>query len=176
MSTSGLLDGTGDYLTVTTSTDFDLGTADATIEVWFRANTIATSDPLFGWEDMFTFEFAAGPKLAMYHVDDGYGAGLLASTTNFSTGTWYHIAIAVDGGTTRLYVDGTQEDTTATVLDHSNNGSSQEVFIGTNDFSTVAPGARCFDGWLSSFRVTKGVCRYPDGTGFTPPTLPLPIS
>lgn len=178
MSTSGLLDGTGDYVITGASSDWDLSTDDHTIELFFRANTIVAADPLFGWEDEITFEFGAGPKLNFYCNDNGFASPYLQSTTNFSADTWHHIAEVCDSGTSRLYVDGVQEASNAASIDHSSNGTTQRVVIGGNVIASpsVPLGSRGFDGWISSFRVTKGVCRYPDGTTFTVPTLPFPTS
>jgi hypothetical protein len=33
-----------------------------------------------------------------------------------------------------------------------------------------------FNGYAAHLRVTKGVCRYPGGTTFTPPSAPFPTS
>ena len=38
------------------------------------------------------------------------------------------------------------------------------------------PTSSYWNGWIWGLRMTKGVCRYPGGTTFTPPTAPFPNS
>ena len=169
MTSSGLFDGTGDYVTAPANGDFTFGTGDLTIEMMVRLN----SDGAFGvlsagksaphnWlllvrADINTLRFVANDA-----------AVVLDQTWSPSTATWYHIAFVRSGNNWYHFVDGVQLGTTLTnsATIQTNN---QTVAIGAfND------GANAYDGWISNLRVTKGVARYT--ANFTPPSLPLPTS
>ena len=114
---SGLFDGTGDYLSIPETTDFDFGTGDFTIDFWLRFNTGSTSLA----RDLF--------ELGLYSQNKGVAAqwngfsilvyfnggteiftGAWAPTEN----TWYHLAMARSGTNFRVFIDGTQLGSTVT--------------------------------------------------------------
>ena len=89
---------------------------------------------------------------------------LLDATTVPTTGRWYHIALVKNGGTTYLYINGTQELTTGLGLNGGTNWA-----IGFMQFGVLA--GDHLNGYISNFRVVAGTAVY---TGnFTSPTSPL---
>ena len=79
-----------------------------------------------------------------------------------ATGTWYHVAVARSGGTTRLFLDGTQ---IGTYTDSNDYGSTTPVVVGS-DYQ--ASPTEAFNGHVDEVRISKGAARFT--AGFTPTT------
>lgn len=85
--------------------------------------------------------------------------------------TWYHLALVRDtGNMLRVYLNGVQ---VIAVSDSRTYASSSTCYIGADAFGTVL---QRFYGSITQARITKGVCRYPSGASFTPPSAPFPTS
>ena len=98
-------------------------------------------------------EFASGP----WTVDQ-------TSTLSVSAGSLVHVAAVRDAGNVfRQYVGGAQSGTT--VMNYLLFNVGSPVHIGALSDNTAG-----YNGLIRGFRATKGVCRYPGGTTFTPPT------
>jgi Concanavalin A-like lectin/glucanases superfamily len=159
------LDGTGDYVTVPSQTDFEFGTGDFTIECWvYRTNTSLTE----GYIDFRTagtqyapLIYVAGTTL-YYFVN---GANRINATALTSTNTWYHIAVTRVSATnsTKMFVNGTQVGSTWT---DTSTYIQSSVTIGAN-----YAGASSVNGYIDDVRISKGVARYT--SNFTAPTLAL---
>lgn len=159
-----LLDGTGDYLSLAYSEDFDFA-ADFTVECWVRLAGTAQSggfDPTF-----FSGTTAAGGTHEWYfqyntatsRVEFGTtSAGTIASSAGaLSTNTWYHLAVVRSGTTVKVYVEGTG----GTGGTNSSTYTSDGLFIGA--FRSTGG---YVNGHIDEVRITKGTARY---TGdFTP--------
>lgn len=143
------------------------GTADFTVEGWFLAQA-----PLLG----NGFVFRKGQN-----TTDGLTLGITptlltlraAGTTDttaavsLSTTLFSHIAFVRDSGTVRFYVNGVQVGSQARSFTHS---STDTCYVGS-----VAGDTRfAYKGRIDDFRITTGVCRYPGGTSFTPPSSAFP--
>lgn len=158
----------GRYLKVSHA-DMNMGAGDFTVEMWFKP-VLGNSDP----RSMFSFLAADGVTLAL--AWDRWGSGGQASNTyimgtsvplvpNTST-AWYHIAFVRDAGTIRVYLNGGQVGSTT-------------VNVATLNFNGVfhfggRPGAYSDNGTIDEIRVTKGLCRYKNGSPFSAPTAPFP--
>lgn len=86
-----------------------------------------------------------------------------------SVASWAHYAFCGQGTTLRLYVDGEQKASGAITGGMPN--STRALTMGRG----VMAGNQ-ITGYLDNVRITKGVCRYPDGTTFAPPTAAYPTS
>ncbi len=157
-----LLDGTGDYITVSSQEDFEYGTGDFTIEFYVYFD--AVSGNLY---DQRTTASQASPVIYVnnsnkiaYYVN---GAEVITGTTTPTTSTWYHVAVTREGTATKLFIDGTQEGSTWT-----DNTTYVETGIrigaGFDDTSFV-------DGNFDEVRVVKGEAKYT--ANFTPSTFPF---
>jgi hypothetical protein len=166
-------------VTWATSTDWDIGGGnDFTIEVWAqvlsvnvqksgwisRQNTAATLGWYLGTDLSGTPQFAACINGTMNWT-------LLVSSTTTTPGTWNHLAVVRNSGTLRLYVNGIQTASAA---------SPGTLNDATGEVLQVAK-LRAQDGLLwdsyklmDEIRFTQGVCRYPNGTTFTPNISPFP--
>src|SRR3990167_7227024 len=88
---SGLFDGTGDYLSVPNSDDWDFGTGDFTVDMWLRFNDITQSftiankeNGVNGWA--ITFNAVSG-VLALYDFDQ---SAVTVTATAPNANQWYH--------------------------------------------------------------------------------------
>lgn len=175
LTSSLLLDGTGDYLSLADSGDWDFGTGDFTTEFWIRFAVVpsggAIAFPLgnygsstTGWFTQYRDE--ATDVLAFGTSGD---TPLLRFAWTPAADTWYAVSTTRSGSNLRSFIGGTQIGITETNSEDIT-GSTAVLMIG--GLGTL--GAQFVNGWMASVRVTKGVARY---TGnYTPPTLPLPTS
>jgi hypothetical protein len=83
--------------------------------------------------------------------------------------TWKHCAWVRDASNVRrIYIDGVQVASGTLSFTQTN---TQVLLIGHFNNTSFAA-----NGYLAHVRVTKGVCRYPGGTTFTPPSAPFPTT
>jgi hypothetical protein len=162
-------DGTGDYLTVPSSTDLEMGTGDFTVEMWVYSTDSSqdTQDRRF-----FATEANATSSIQIGHINTTAGIVEYADQGSLNvrvTGTtdirnqWAHIAVVRNSGTVSLYVNGVSEGTPAT---DSNSKTASTPTIGKY------PGASGhFKGFMSNLRVVKGTALYT--SNFTPKRQPL---
>lgn len=174
-------DGSGDYLTTSASSNFDMGTGDFTIECFATTNGYAGSQygrGLFALypsgnynKRMIVRHSSVGNIMAIYGYDGAstyFGSSGTGGTINLINGVWYHIAFVRQSGVFRLYINGVQDivvsNQTAITL-----ATSNCFDIGRVQEGTVPE----WNGNISNFRVIKGTCLYNDGTRFNPPTTLL---
>ena len=101
-----------DYLSVTGSTAWAVGTGDFTVEGWYYQTNNGNTNFLFSLGNAQLFAMAIGSggnKLS------GYMGGARISNQNISTATnvWYHWAVTRSSGTYNTYFNGTRTDTLA---------------------------------------------------------------
>ena len=163
-------DGSGDYLSVPATADFDLGSG-KTYELWFKLDTISTNKLVAGSSNNHWFGIGytsiggAASKVGFSVLDGSWNA--VNSTTNIAVGSWYHVAATWDGTNVKLYLNGVLEATSADWSAKtwaSNNGNAYNIggFFGDSTTS--------IDGVISNFRITDSVVYT---SNFTPPTEPL---
>jgi hypothetical protein len=166
LTSSGLFDATGDFLSMDSSADFGFGTGDLTIEGFARYSDNT------GSQTFIDLRAAGGSVEPMIRSTGGnliyHTAGTAISAAAPAAGAWFHFALTRVGATTtsKMFVNGTQHGSTYST-DTSNFGSAP-CRVGMN-----LEGTEGFNGWLASVRVTKGVARYT--ADFTPPSLPLEL-
>jgi hypothetical protein len=169
-------DGTGDKLIVKSSPAHEIDDGDFTIEFWANASGTSTnvfiakgipgSAPNSSW----WLETVGG--YMSFYISDGSNYTYFADSSLWSSYTgWVHVAGVVDNGTMRMYINGVQKGSasiTSISTNNSHNTNSTPISIG--DAGSSYP----ITGHLDDIRITKGVCRYPNGTTFTPPSAKLP--
>jgi hypothetical protein len=161
-------DGTGDYLTIPSSTDFEFGTGDFTIEFWFKVLSVSGVQILYDQRNGAN----EGPQPTLYTINSSLRYFTNASD-RITVGTvainqWYYLVLTRKGSSTKAFIGGIQGGSTYTDTTTYTTGPS--VFIGRNpDPSNPYP----FNGYISNLRITKGVARYIEN--FDVPTAPFPI-
>jgi hypothetical protein len=155
------LDGVGDYVTHPSTPDFAFGTGDFTVEGWFYHVNNAT-------QDMFEFRTSGTSQAAisLSYTSSNLVLNVLGSTRITGTSalplnnTWYHVALARSGTSTKLFVNGTQVGSTWT---DTTNYIAAPLYLGAR-----YDGAIPWNGYIDEVRISKGVARYT--TTFTAPT------
>ena len=166
---SALFDGTGDYLTLLDSDDWNFGAGNFTVDFWIRFNDVSTDRSIFeqyvdGSNRFDFYWYQAGSYLQLYSTIATAVKAHYTYAWTPSVNTWYHIALVRNTTTLSCYVGGTA--LTPTVISA----------IGTNDLGDKAGVLRigyvqvalAHNGWMDEFRISKGIARWT--SNFTPPT------
>jgi hypothetical protein len=167
---SGYFDGSGDYLTTSSSSNLALGSGDFTIEMWVNpANTssayraLVASDAYAGTTNGWSV-YQNGTNIEMYYAATGGGAtpNIFTATSALVANAWQHVAISRSSGTLKCFVNGVQ----VASVSNSINFTGNIIYIGDNN-----AGNYFYNGYLSNIRIVKGTAVYT--SAFTPPTAPL---
>ena len=159
------LDGTTDNLTYPTSPDFGFGTTNWAAECFIRPSSVTGTQYIFDFRTGSATDTAPTVYLSGTALHFGVGNTSQATGGTLSTGTWYHVAVARSGGSTKLFLDGTQVGSTYT--DTNNYGTTKPVAIGS-DYNSAA---NAFAGHIDEVRISKAAARYT--ANFTAPTSAL---
>ena len=156
-----LLDGAGDALIVTPTTDMVWGTSsNFTYECFVRFNSTSAT---YIFDQRTAFGTAAVALLYDTTALDYYQGG--TRRINYvwtpTLNQWYHVALVRNSGTTTLYVDGVDRGNFADTLNYVQ-GNSRLYIGGWWNNSSTATG---FNGWIDEVRVSN-IARYT--SGFTP--------
>tara|TARA_R100000781_G_scaffold2586_1_gene4116 strand:- start:34 stop:2598 length:2565 start_codon:yes stop_codon:yes gene_type:complete len=156
-------DGSGDYLTTNSSSDYTLSTGDFTLEYWYKPDTVGYStfiiDAAGGGEIWSTYCNTSGDH--KYRVG---GTDRIVSDTSLSFNEWHHIAIVRASGTTKMYVNGVKEGSD---YSDSTDYSFTQLVIGRR----TSAGDLQYDGKISNLRLVKGRAVYT--SNFTPSATQL---
>ena len=167
---SALFDGTGDYLSVPDSGDWDFGGGDFTVDFWMRFNSLAKARLIGNYEAIsgeggwFITYYNASPQLEFYSRNAGADWSYGVSWTP-SSATWYHIAVTRSGNNLYFFVNGAQVGATQDVTGKTVGNSASTLLIGDEDAYTSP-----LNGWMDELRISKGIARWT--SNFTPPPRP----
>lgn len=164
---SGYFDGTGDYLSLADSADWNFGSGDFTIDCWMNPIALA--------EECFFDQYVDNDNRIRIYLDGtnfdikAWNSSVkiveLVAAHGVSTGSWWHLAVVRYGNTLTAYVNG------ASV------GTDDLTGITLPDYgATVLIGADRYNGGLNAYstcyidelRISKGIARWT--ANFTPPT------
>ena len=162
-STSFYFDGTGDYLSLASSSGFAFGTADFCVEYW----VFPTSYPGSGNR---TLGFATSGNITNFDFAIGYtgfplvwngSAVALNGSQQVPLNQWSHVAFARAAGVLRIFVNGVMQGSTSSATAFSN---TAQVQIGSTSSYNGGPF------FMDGIRVTKGAARYATGSSFSAPS------
>lgn len=169
---SVMLDGTGDYLTTPSSTDYAVGTGDFSIECsFYYTGTTGSNKQIIAATDA-RWVFVANTTNVI-QTSNG------VSTLNVGTliqGGWYHLLITVVGGTYRTFFNGVLTNTGANPYTST---TARQFWIGVSNtvtlpFTGFITGVRFVQGGIPTAYSTASVTV--GATIFTPPQAPLSIN
>ena len=151
-------DGTGDYLLLSDSTDFEFGTGAYTVECWIRHTSTSgqqtyVSDPGGNTAGIYFYKNSSH-KLGLY-----YSGQIATGETALGANRWYHIAIVRNSGTSTLYLNGLKDGSGSDTTDLTNGN------LAFGDDTSGGSGE--FTGYMNDLRIYKGVAKYT--ANFTPP-------
>ena len=159
ISGSVYFDGSGDYLSIPSSSDLTFGTGDFTVEMWVYAEnftnrgTFYDSRPSGGSTGITIGHDSSTGELKVY-MNATSGSDQIVDSTDFAIGRWYHIAVTCESTSVRLFVNGVLKDT-GTGRDLSNTNA---VNIGYKTYTSSS--YNYFNGFISNARIIKGTALY----------------
>lgn len=154
------------YLFVPSSTDFNFGTGDFTIEVFVYHTTTGDYRCLLdarGSDTLVPFSWFIDPTNKVYFL--GSTGSAVLTTTSVPVNTWTHLALVRTSGVIKMFIDGVEGYSGA---DSGAFNTGAALRIGGREFGSTA---FSFLGNMDDLRITKGVARYT--SNFTPPTSQL---
>lgn len=164
---SAKFDGTGDQLTYTYSTDWDITGVDYTIELWLYVEVM----PAVDWHAIVTHHNTTTGWRLLYHkdgnlhfaTDSGADNGFYTSTGVIKQGQWQHVVAVGYSGRSIAIVDGVVVADKAT---HSSSTYTGVLRIGATDASNWY-----MNGYIDDLKITKGTARYTEA--FDVPAVPF---
>lgn len=166
------------YLTVPSSSLFDFGAGDFTIEFWYYTTQLNTQHQLLvraanqsGSLSPIFIERKTGNTIAISWTSDGTSWVLdsVGGSTTLAANTWHHIAVTRTSGTFRIFING--------VLDYTNSSSTASIQAG-GDVLAIGRWPKYTNSngpyYIDDLRITKGVARYT--ANFTVPSAAFPDS
>jgi len=180
---SGLFDGTGDYLSSSYDAGYDLIGSDFTIEGFVYPSTLRTSGTrlistgggALAWNStngIHVLLQCNGTSNALaLQLSNGTGSPITfnSSALALTNNSWQHISACVSGSTAYLSLNGVVESASvaATSRPSTNPVLNIATIPGEAGGNTVA-----FQGYMDEIRITKGTARYT--ANFTPPIKSFP--
>lgn len=154
------LNGTSSYASTPTSTDFDFGAGDFTIEWWGKSAVSGYPYCLLSTGGSWTTDAnAIYQSTSMVRFASYNNANPVVVASGDFTG-WHHFVVERVGGVARIYVDGVLA-TSAACTGTVNFSSGSLTYFGRSGW-----GPEYYNGDITGLRVTKGVARY--NANFTP--------
>ena len=124
---------------------FNVGTNDYSVEGWFKSRSSPSNARLC--------DFGPYDKISLTHNNSNKvdvkenGTVILTSTSDVFDGDWHFVQVVRTGGYTKLYIDGTQEDSAAST---TSIGAISKILVGAwGDYSYG------FDGQIADFRFSN---------------------
>ena len=159
---SGLFDGSGDYLTCAANTDWSLD-GDFTIEGWMNIDSgqkgiicsVGDAHSTTG-TDGFEFYAAGDNDFRVYGNATGGGSSLYWFGTGngtFADAAWHHFALVRASNVAKAYINGTDIGKTYT----TNTTYNGQLTLAAEHYDGGYDG---HDGYLQDFRLYKGVAKY----------------
>lgn len=183
-TSSAYFDGTGDYLSIPASEDFNFGTGDFSVICRFYIAGNSTGDSgglrhaaLFRMTDTttgFSFQFylvgsssTTGTALSLYSSANGSKT----ATVSISQSAWHTAEVSKESGVIRIFLDGTQYG--GDFSDSASWGSSTHgAYVGGSPY--VSNAYNYLNGYISELEIYKGTALH---TGnYTPSSSPFPDS
>jgi hypothetical protein len=176
---AGSFNGSSQFLSVASSASLSAGTGDFTVEANIYFNALPSASGFQGiFENQIATTAATSDKFwcGLYNSAGTYQLGIGQHNTanrayavwTPTVGTWYHVALVRQSGTTLVFVNGVQQTVTnSTVLNGANFSQNGASFGAASN--TGAPAY--FNGYISNARYIVGSAVYT--TGFTPPSANL---
>ncbi|MCK9578288.1 LamG domain-containing protein [bacterium] len=178
---SAYFDGSGDYLSIPTSTDFDFGTGDFTIDFWVNSDRCGTGDTT----DIQIVSFPYSNRITTYNrnaitIQDNCAIGIglpnssftgLSSAANiFQINQWNHIAIVRNGSNLNIYYNGNSVAQSSSANFTFAHPDYNLIYLAAYvDYQNVFYSPRFFRGYIDEFRASKGIARWT--TNFTVPNI-----
>ena len=177
LNSSMYFDGVNDTVSFNNNESLGSYAGDFTIEMWvypttvgnanlsylyFQGQTAANYAPILLGQGIgnYNFVYYATTTGTSWNIASGVSIGAGAQNT------WSHIAVVREGTNLKTYIDGTLGTTTSIGTAALAATTSAYTWLGSGNYQNTY-----FGGYISDFRLTKGLARYT--ANFTPPTAAL---
>lgn len=161
---SGYFDGTGDYITCSSSSSLNLS-ADFTLEFWVYPTASYANGAIAGTTSS-SIRFDSGGYFYFLNTGSQYIAAQPASFLTLNV--WTHVAISRVGTSLKIFRNGIE----ITISENIGNANTATyTFSGINIGYSPNSFGGTFTGCISNFRIVNGTGLYT--TNFTPPIAPL---
>ena len=164
-------DGSGDYLSLANSADFDFSSSNFTIECWLYVTGNESIKGLIGKRTSGGADntnwviYVDGLKLRSWFSDgSNYFISDWNTSSDLNANSWSHVAIVRNGNDWKVYINGTQSG--SRTASNTIASTSRPLYIGCDH-----PGNVDLNGYISNLRVVKGQALYT--SNFTPSTSAL---
>ena len=163
--TNGASTATG-YMVVPSSSDFQFGTGDFTIETWVYGldwtGGSANQDQVIYYHNEATSGFfLQGGSLKYYNAS----GGVLINGPTLVDQQWYHLSVVRNSVILTLYVNGVAVG----VANDTDDYGTSAITIGKNSGNNLNQ----FRGYIQDFRIYKGVAKYKGGFDVPKPYTPV---
>lgn len=163
---SGLFDGTGDWVTTPDAADFTVGT-NWTVDTWIRPAVDGTDLAVAGQMDVASAVATSAWDLlktsanrVRFRLSNGSAfTTMTSSTTPIVAGAWYHVEVVKTGTALVMYINGVQE--ASATFSGTPVNATVALGVGNRGAENTAP----FNGWIDEFRMSD-VARH--SANFTP--------
>jgi hypothetical protein len=164
-TTSAYFDGTGDYLSLAGSADFEFASGDFTLEAWVRLAALPGSSSgavivskQTGANRSWTINFwNTGSAYQLNLTTSSSGSATtgsaVATLASLSTSVWYHVAGVRRGNVLMVFLDGVLLATGTETGSLFN--STTLVNVGRTEDAVYY-----LNGYIKDLRITKGIARY----------------
>lgn len=162
-------DGSGDYLTNPTSSNFDFGISDFTIESYIKLSNntdnihyriISRGGYQTGLNDWYLAINPTTKKLSFGCGNNTNYKNIISPIIDdFIVTDWNHIAVCREAGVVKLFINGKLVSTNTISTSLTN---TKALSIGTNTGTL----GEYYNGFIDGLRITKGIARYSED--FTP--------
>ena len=169
-------DGSGDWLNVPHSSDFNLAAEEFTLDLWVRFSGLSTNQTFLSKHDNnntdYEFAFlyhATNEVLQLNYSTNGTAVSNVVSTSTWvpTLNTWYHVAIVRTGNNIQFYIDGNKLGTDVAFNNtFFSSSTDQKIGAGTSGGAYVN---RMY-GYIDELRFSKGIARWT--SNFTPESGP----
>ena len=162
---SVVFDGTGDLLTIASTSDFAFGTGDFTIEMWVYHTDLTGQQTYFGdtyggTAGIYTYK-TSDNQISLYDTDQRS----VSAANIIQLNTWHHVAWTRESGTLRAFLDGIKVDEDT----YTGDFTTTQYYVG----DTAGTSSGEMFGYISNLRVLKGTALYT--SDFTVPTHELEV-
>jgi len=170
-TSSAYFDGTGDYLQLSNTSDFDFGSGDFLVRLRARISSYATTNRILihrgqatGYSPWSLYILTSGYFYVEGSLNGSSWAYTLTGTTTLSVDTWYALELYRYGTEVGIRVNGARE--AYTTVSGSLMTSSASPRIGANSAATNA-----YNGYMSEIEIYKGTCV--NTANYTPASVPF---
>lgn len=159
---SGYFDGSGDYISLPQSSDWDFGSGDFTIEFWayLLSHGGGGYNHYFSIINQNTFGFKS---YSDFYYLAANGSVQVSTSAPPVLNSWQHIALVRNGTSLKIFVNGVESGSSTISPETSYGSSSGSSYVGSGWSGEY------LHGYIDEFRITKGIARY--ASNFTPANL-----